>query len=123
MQVGSLPDKTCNNSIGERKKASVTDQGVKEAVLSGLGYFATGTALEILVYILEVEHSVDFNFISENPSTLRTGLSAMFGNAVEVVEARICQALGTKFRIGSVGRTLEEMLSTIRSSEIPTSAT
>jgi hypothetical protein len=116
MQVGSLPDKKRTGSF-EGERDSTMEQGLKSAVMVGLGYFATGAALEILVYILEVEHSVDFNSIADNPGALRKGLFAMFGSAGEAVESRICQAIGMHFRVGSEGKTLEDLISMVRFKE------
>ena len=81
LQVGSLPDKKLSGFLEGNRRDSSIDQEVKNAVLAGLGYFATGAALEILVYFLEIEHSVDFSTIADNPKPLRAGLSVMFGSA------------------------------------------
>lgn len=123
MQVGSLPDKkTVRTSDAGKGKYSV-HQDVKNAVMTGLGYFATGAALDTLSYFLEVEHSVDFNSIVDNPRALLMGLSAMFGSSVQVIETKICQALGKQFLIGTEGRSLEDMISIIRSTEFVNNGT
>ncbi|MDG6906947.1 MAG: hypothetical protein JRN20_14325 [Nitrososphaerota archaeon] len=95
------------------------DRGVREAVIAGLSHFATGTALDALIYLLEVEHSVDFNFVSDNPTILRSGLIKMFGSAEEVIESRICEALRTHFQIATSGKLLEEVISRIKSHTDP----
>ncbi len=118
LQVGSLPDRKLHGTLEENRRDSSIAQEVKSAVLAGLGYFATGAALEILVYFLEIEHSVDFSAIADNPKPLRVGLSAMFGSAEQVVERKICQALGKQFRIDNEGRSLDDIVSIIKSAEI-----
>jgi hypothetical protein len=118
LQVGALPDKKLPESAEENRKDSSIDQEVKSAVLAGLGYFATGGALENLVYFLEAEHSVDFNTIADNPKPLRAGLCVMFGSAEQVVETKICQAVGKKFLIDSEGKSFEDILSIIKSTAI-----
>jgi hypothetical protein len=117
MQINSLPDKSSSTG-GSKDSDSSINKEVKSAVLAGLGYFATGPTLEVLVYLLEVEHSVEFNSIAENPGLLRKGLSAMFGSAVEVVEAKICQALGRRFQISIDDKSLDDLISIIRSQEL-----
>ena len=118
--VGSLPEKKLSGFLEENRRDSSIDQKVKNAILAGLGYFATGSVLEILVYFLEIEHSVDFSTVVDNPKPLHAGLSVMFGSAEEVVETKICQALGRQFRIDSEGRSLEDMVSIIKSAEAST---
>lgn len=114
MQVGPIAEKVSND---RDKRKSSTGIDVKDAVLAGLSHFATGAALEALVYLLEVEHSVDFALIADNPAVLRRGLTAMFGSTEEVVEARICQALATQFGVIGPRGTLEELISMIRASD------
>lgn len=114
MRASSPPVESRHEPMGLDR--SITNRGIRDAVVAGLAHFATGTTLEMLIYLLEEEHSVDFNFIAENPAILRSGLSKMFGSAEEVVEARICQALNAQFQIE--GKSLEELISRIKSSNI-----
>jgi Na+-transporting methylmalonyl-CoA/oxaloacetate decarboxylase beta subunit len=120
LQVGSLPEKKLSRTLEEHRRDFSIDQKVKNAILAGLGYFATGSVLEILVYFLEIEQSVDFGTVVANPKPLRAGLSAMFGSAEDVVETKICQALGRQFRIDIEGKSLEDIVSIIKSSEVYT---
>jgi hypothetical protein len=83
---------------------------VAKAVMTGLGYFGAGQVVESLVYILELEHSVDMNSIAGNIDGLRTALSKMFGGAAHVVETKIAEALGKQLGVNSDGKSIEDMI-------------
>ena len=84
--------------------------------MKGLEHFAP-PSVEFLVNFMEQEYSIDFNAIADNPILLRAALSNMFGDAEQLVESRICQALAEPFGIDGTGRPLEDLLSIIRSVE------
>ena len=83
---------------------------VAKAVITGLGYFGAGQVVESLVYILELEHSVDMNSIAENIEGLRNALTKMFGSASHVVETKIAEALGKQLGVDSEGKTIEDLI-------------
>ncbi|MHB1868934.1 MAG: hypothetical protein ACYCPP_08310 [Nitrososphaerales archaeon] len=116
MQISSMPEKQFFLPAERNEKDSFVAQEVKKAVLTGLGHFVP-RSVEFLVNFMEQEHSVDFNTIADNPRLLRAGLSKMFGDAELIVESRICQALAEPFGIDSAGRSLEDLISIIRSIE------
>jgi hypothetical protein len=69
-QVGTLPSRKVAESTEANQRDSLIDEAVKNAVLTGLGYFAAREAFEILVYFLEIEHNVDFAIL-DNPKSFR----------------------------------------------------
>ncbi|MFI5421761.1 MAG: hypothetical protein ACHQ1H_12400 [Nitrososphaerales archaeon] len=83
---------------------------VAKAVVTGLGYFGAGQVVESLVYILELEHSVDMNSIADNIDGLRSALSKMFGGAARVVETKIAEALGKQLGVDSEGKSIETLI-------------
>jgi len=83
---------------------------VAKAVITGLAYFGAGQVVESLVYILELEHSVDMNSIADNIPGLRVALSKMFGGAAHVVEAKIGEALGKQLGVDSEGKSIEDLI-------------
>lgn len=113
MQVSSFPNIEQRESK-ERKDGLVLEEEVRQAVLTGLGHFAPQSTVEILTGFLEQEYGVDFSTIADDPKTLRDGLTKMFGGAESVVEVRIVQALAKQLKLNSDGRSLEELLSSVR---------
>lgn len=109
MQVSSFRDIEQSESK-ERKNGLITEEEVKQAVLTGLGHFAPQSTVEILTGFLEQEYGVDFSTIVDEPKTLREGLKKMFGSAESVVEVRIVQALAKQLQLNGEGRSLEELL-------------
>lgn len=83
---------------------------VAKAVVTGLGYFGTGQVVESLVYILELEHSIDLNSIADNIEGLRSALAQMFGGAAQVVESKIAEALGKQLGVDSEGKSIEALV-------------
>ena len=79
-------------------------------MVTGLGYFGAGQVVESLVYILELEHSVDMNSIADNIDGLRSALSKMFGGAARVVETKIAEALGKQLGVDSEGKSIETLI-------------
>lgn len=90
---------------------------VAKAVVTGLGYFGAGQVVESLLYILELEHSVDLNSIANNIDGLRVALSQMFGGAARVVETKIAEALGKQLGADSEGKSIEAMIAIMDSRE------
>jgi hypothetical protein len=116
-QVGTVPDKKSQRSPNTNQWDSLINQEVRKAVITGLGHFASGSALESLLYVMEQEYSVDFYAIADNPKVFRSGLSGMFGSADRIIETRICQALGSQFQTDSEGRSLEDLISILKTFE------
>ena len=83
---------------------------VAKAVMAGLGYFGAGQVVESLVYILELEHSVDMNSIADNIEGLKKALTKMFGSAAHVVETKIAEALGKQLGVDSEGKSIEDLI-------------
>jgi hypothetical protein len=115
MQVGSISNnkRQEDSSISDDIPADV-HQKLKKAVLAGLGHFAPSSTVEILISVLEQEHSIDFGTILNNPRSLREGLTKMFGSAEPVVESRIRQAIAKELGVSTEGRSLEDLMSLCR---------
>ncbi len=90
---------------------SKVDEEVANAILIGLSHFGSETVVESIVYLLELEHSVDIYSIARDPAPLKAALYQMFGGASFAVEAKICQALGKKLGIESKGMSMENLIS------------
>ncbi len=84
------------------------------AVVKGLSHFGAGPVVESLVYILELEHSVDLNSLANNLDALRDALSKMFGSASHVIEGRISESLAKQLGIDPDGKTLEELVEILK---------
>ncbi len=99
-QPGLGKDK--NTKESDAAKVAVNQQ-VANAVVKGLGHFGAGPVVESLVYILELEHSVDLNSLSNNLDALKVAaLQKMFGNASYVIEAKIAESLAKQLGVDSV---------------------
>lgn len=112
MQLGSTPAKS--NKELEWITTGI-DNLVKKAVLSGLAYFAPQQSLEVIVAILEQEHSVDFEKLTENIGALTSALRIMFGSVESVVETRISRALAKDMGVNYDNRSLDELISMLKS--------
>lgn len=88
---------------------------VAKAVISGLGYFGPASVVDSLVYILELEHSVDVNNAANNLDALRVALETMFGGAAYVVDGKIVEALGKQLGVDSQGKTVQAMIVVLKS--------
>jgi HEAT repeat protein len=88
---------------------------VAKAVISALGYFGPPSAVDSLVYILELEHSVDVNNVANNLDALKIALTTMFGGAAYVVDGKIVEALGKQLGIDSQGKTIQSMILILKS--------
>ena len=87
---------------------------MKKAVISSLAHFAPQKSLEVIVAILEQEHSVNFERLVEDTGTLRIALTRMFGSGMSVVETRISKALARDAGVEFEGKSLDEMISLVR---------
>ncbi|MGI0091201.1 MAG: hypothetical protein ACREBS_05785 [Nitrososphaerales archaeon] len=103
------------SSRPDSRNPSLVDEEVAKAVLAGLGHFGPGSIVESLVYILELEHSVEIQSVAANPEFLRAALSKMFGGAAYVVETKICQALAKRLGVDGEGKSFEDLISMLRS--------
>jgi hypothetical protein len=83
---------------------------VANTVVKGLSYFGAGPVVESLVYILELEHSVDLNSLANNLSALRAALEKMFGGAAYVIEAKIAESLAKQLGVDPEGKKLDELV-------------
>lgn len=82
---------------------------VSEAILRGLSNFGGPDVVESLVYILELEHSVNLRTVSGELDKLRLALNAMFGAAAYVVEEKISSNLAKTLGLDPEGRSLEDL--------------
>jgi hypothetical protein len=90
------------------------NQQLAKAVSKGLSYFGAGPVVESLVYILELEHSVDLNSLANNLDALRDALTKMFGSAGHVIEGKIAESLGKQLGVDSEGKSLDALVETLR---------
>ena len=111
------------SSLNIEKKASDADvmaseialnQQLAKAVAKGLSYFGAGPVVESLVYILELEHSVDLNSLVNNLDALRAALTKMFGSAAYVIEGKITESLGKQLGVDSDGKSLDSLIEILR---------
>ena len=70
--------------------------------------------VESLVYILELEHSVDLNSLANNLDALRAALTKMFGSAAYVIEGKIAESLGKQLGVDSDGKSLDSLVDVLR---------
>ncbi len=116
MKEESGKTKQSNSKPSKIVKAdSVLGAQVAKAVEGGLAYFGTDAIVESLLYILELDYSVDLNSVALNPGVLRNALSKMFGAAEYVVEAKICQVLGKLLGVDSEGKSFEDLIAIAKS--------
>ena len=87
---------------------------VANAVIKGLSYFGAGPVVESLVYILELEHSVDLNSLANNLDALRAALQKMFGGAAYVIEGKIAESLAKQLGVDPDGKKLDELVATLK---------
>jgi len=90
------------------------NQQVAKAVVKGLSYFGAGPVVESLVYILELEHSVDLNSLANNLDALRAALTKMFGSAAYVIEGKIAESLGKQLGVDSDAKSLDSLIDMLR---------
>jgi hypothetical protein len=90
------------------------NQQVAKAVIKGLSYFGAGPVVESLVYILELEHSVDLNSLSNNLDALRAALNKMFGSAGHVIEGKITESLGKQLGVDCDGKSLDSLVEILK---------
>ncbi len=119
-----------NDSDSERgssiAKENVLNNIVGDAVTQGLAHFGGGNVVESLIYILELEHGVNFKNIANQIQEFRTGIEKMFGTASYVVEEQVCSNLAKTLGLDPSGRSLEELIEEARiriSEENKTAAT
>ena len=87
---------------------------VLEAVFQGLSHFGGSNVVESLIYILELEHSVNLRNIVNELDTLRSGLAKMFGGASYVVEEKVRNNLAKSLGLDPDGRSLEQLVETAK---------
>ena len=87
---------------------------IAKAVTKALSYFGAGPVVESLVYILELEHSVDLNSLADNLDALRAALQKMFGGAAYVIEDKITESLAKQLGVDPDGKKLEELVGLLR---------
>jgi hypothetical protein len=87
---------------------------VANAVTKGLSYFGAGPVVESLVYILELEHSVNLNSLANNLDALRAALQKMFGGAAYVIEGKITESLAKQLGVDPEGKKLDDLVATLR---------
>ncbi len=93
---------------------SRVDQEFANAIRIGLGHFGPDSLVDTLVYILELEHAVNIDSISNDPASLKTALSRMFGGAAYVVEFKICQAIAKRLGVDGDGKSLDDLISMLK---------
>lgn len=87
---------------------------VLDALMRGLGHFGSSAIVESLLYILELEYSVDTSLLASNLSMLRSGFARMFGAGAYVVENKVREELAKQAGVDSDGKTLEDLIELTR---------
>ena len=83
---------------------------VRDAVSQGLAHFGGRNVVESLIYILELEHSVNLRNIVNELDALRLGFEKMFGEAAYVVEEKVRNNLAKNLGLDPEGRTIEQLI-------------
>ncbi|HXQ91406.1 MAG TPA: hypothetical protein VN739_00260 [Nitrososphaerales archaeon] len=102
-----------DDSNAEAAEAALNQQLAK-AVAKGLSYFGAGPVVESLVYILELEHSIDLNSLTNNLDALRAALTKMFGTAGYTIEGKIAESLGKQLGVDVDGKSLDSLVKILR---------
>lgn len=102
--------------IKEQRVASDVSELVRQAVVEGLSHFGGKNVVESLLYILELEHSVDLKNLANELSSFRLGIYKMFGEASYVIEEKVCNNLASKLGLDPAGRSLEELINCAKES-------
>lgn len=102
-----------SKQLSEDQSAALNHQ-VATAVVKGLSYFGGGPVVESLVYILELEHSVDLNSLAYNLHALKAALSKMFGGASYVIETKISESIAKQLGIDPDGKKLEDLVELLK---------
>jgi hypothetical protein len=105
--------KNGDDSDAETSEIALNQQ-VAKAVAKGLSYFGARPVVESLVYILELEHSVDLNSLASNLDALRAALTKMFGSAAYVIEGKIAESLGKQLGVDTDGKSLDSLIVILR---------
>ncbi|MGI0079241.1 MAG: hypothetical protein ACRECH_06420 [Nitrososphaerales archaeon] len=121
MQKGSMRDESeivsqsdrfrelDTSSLEFRARQSV-NKIVRESVLSGLSHFGDKNVVDSLLYILELEHSVNMYNLAFDLSSFRSAMSAMFGTGGYILEEHVCDELAKRMGTKRNGRTLETLV-------------
>ena len=112
MQSASNPARPSEK--GSDENSAAVNRQVASAVVKGLSYFGAGQVVESLVYILELEHAVDLNSLSNNLDALRAALVKMFGGAAYVIESKIAESLAKQLGVDPEGRKLEDLVNSLK---------
>jgi hypothetical protein len=111
---------SANDHEEEEEEAKLNDL-VGEAISQGLSHFGGKNVVESLIYILELEHSVNLRNVANELDALRRGFESMFGNAAYVVEEKVRNNLAKNLGLDPGGRTLEELIEAAKKSLGPNS--
>lgn len=102
--------KGLNETGRESKLQQSVNKIVREAVLSGFSHFGNKNVVDSLLYILELEHSVNLYNLAFDISSFRSGITAMFGAGGYILEERVCDELARQLGIDKKGRNLETLI-------------
>lgn len=105
----------------DSERNAALNRQVANAVIKGLGYFGAGPVVESLVYILELEHSVDLYSLANNLGALRAALQTMFGGAAYVIEGKIADSLARQLGVIPDGKSLEDLVKILSEKLLETS--
>ncbi len=89
---------------------SILNRLLLKAVKRGLAHFGSAEVSDSLLYILELEHSVNVSSLAECIPALRTGLERLFGGAAYVVEQKVRVELASLISTSYEGKTLEQLV-------------
>ena len=94
----------------ESKVQQSVNKIVRESVLSGLSHFGNKNVVDSLLYILELEHSVNLHDLTFDLPSFRSGINAMFGTGGYILEERVCDELSRRMGVDRNGRNLETLI-------------
>lgn len=93
---------------------AILNEHLCDAVRKGLAHFGGEGIVESLLYMLELEHSVDLKKIATNTSHFRSALTAMFGSGAYVVENKIKDEFARQEKVVGEGKSLDELVDLLR---------
>lgn len=103
-------DKIYNRDSSTDLSKSKVNSLVRNAVSQALSHFGGPSVAESLLYILELEHSVDTQNILDDLQALHLGLQLMFGNASYVVEEHMRASLAKSLGLDPEGRSIDQLI-------------
>ncbi len=102
------------SSLSSFETEAILNERFYSAVRKGLAHFGGDGIVESLLYMLELEHSVDLKKVATNTSHFRSALKGMFGTGAYVVENKIRDEFARQEKVVGEGKSLDELVDLLR---------